>query len=309
MRIEILGSAAGGGFPQWNCACRNCRSLRAGEFPGKARAQLQVAISSNGLSWFLLNASPDLRGLIEASAFLHPREGLRQSPIAGVILTSADLDQILGLLLLRELQPLQVYATASVGNIARQDNNMFAMLQRIPNQVRWTEIIPGTTFPLATPSGQAVPIQCLTVPLASHYPAYVATERMATLRPNEALLGLILQAESGRRFGYFPAVPEMNDALLQQLDSLDVLMFDGTFWSDDELIKVQGSGQTARQMGHIPVSSKQGSLHLLAGLRCPKKIFVHINNTNPMLDESGPEYKQVRDAGWEIAEDGCHFEL
>ncbi|MGA9042175.1 MAG: pyrroloquinoline quinone biosynthesis protein PqqB [Terriglobales bacterium] len=309
MRIEILGSAAGGGFPQWNCACRNCRSLRAGKFHGKTRAQLQVAISSDGVSWFLLNASPDLRSLIEAFPFLHPREGLRQSPIAGVILTSADLDQILGLLLLRELQPLQVYATGSVSSIARQDNSMFNMLQRVPNQVRWNEIIPGTSFPLATPGDKSIPIQCLTVPLTAHYPAYVTVERVAKLKPQEALIGLILQSESGERFGYFPAVPELDDALLQQLDSLDLLMFDGTFWSDDELIQVQGSGQTAKQMGHIPVSSQQGSLHLLAGLRCPKKIFVHINNTNPMLDESGPEFKQVRDAGWEIAEDGCHFEL
>jgi pyrroloquinoline quinone biosynthesis protein B len=309
MRIEILGSAAGGGFPQWNCACRNCRSLRAGEFHGKARAQLQIAISVDGFSWFLLNASPDLRGLIEASPFLQPREGLRQSPIAGVILTSADLDQLLGLLLLRELQPLQVYATASIGKIAREDNSMFAMLQRIPNQVRWTQIVPGSAFPLTTPGGEPVPIQCLTVPLASHYPAYVSAERVAALKPEEALLGLILQSESGKRFGYFPAVPELNDALLQQLDSLDLLLFDGTFWSDDELIQIQGGGQTAREMGHVPVSSEQGSLHLLDGLRCPKKIFVHINNTNPMLDESGPEYRQVRNAGWEIAEDGCHFEL
>ncbi len=309
MRIEILGSAAGGGFPQWNCACRNCRSLRAGEFHGKARAQLQVAVSSDDASWFLLNASPDLRGLIEASPFLHPLDGLRQSPIAGVVLTSADLDQILGLLLLRELQPLEVYATASVGNIARQDNSMFAMLQRIPNQVHWNEIAPGETFSLATPAGSSVPIRCLTVPLAAHYPAYVTAKRAAALKPQEALLGLVLQAESGKRMGYFPAVPELDDALLGQLDSLDLLLFDGTFWSDDELIQVQGGGQTARQMGHIPVSSENGSLRLLAGLRCPKKLFVHLNNTNPMLDESGPEYKQVRNAGWEIAEDGWHFEL
>jgi len=309
MRIEILGSAAGGGFPQWNCACRNCRLLRAGGFRGKARAQLQVAISSDGLSWFLLNASPDLRGLIEGSPFLHPREGLRQSPISGVILTSADLDQLLGLLLLRELQPLLVYATVSIRTIAREDNSMFAMLQRIPNQVRWTEILPGTEFQLATPSGELSRIQCLTVPLASRYPNYVAAERVAALRPQEALLGLILRADSGKRFGYFPAVPDLDDALLQRLNSLDLLLFDGTFWTDDELIQVQGGGQTARQMGHIPVSSELGSLRLLAGLRCPKKIFVHINNTNPMLDESGPEYQQVRDAGWEIAEDGCHLEL
>ena len=126
---------------------------------------------------------------------------------------------------------------------------------------------------------------------------------------SEAVLGLILQSGSGKRLGYFPAVAELDQPLLQQLDSLDILLFDGTFWSDDELIRLQGGGQTARQMGHIPVSSPGGSLDLLSKLRRPRKMFVHINNTNPMLDESGPEYRHVREAGWEIAEDGCHLEL
>src|SRR5271168_3309871 len=131
MRVKILGSAAGGGFPQWNCACPNCRAVRAGTFDGKARSQAQVAVTVDGQSWFLLGASPDLRGQIEATPELHPREGLRQSPIAGAVLANADVDHVLGLLLLRELQPLRVFATASVRSILREDNSMFAMLQRI----------------------------------------------------------------------------------------------------------------------------------------------------------------------------------
>ena len=319
MRVEILGSAAGGGFPQWNCACRNCSRLRAGIFSGKARSQLQVAISCHTDSWFLLNASPDLRGQIEANSFLHPRDGLRQSPISGVVLTSADLDQVLGLLLLRELQPLQIFATASVRSVVRDDNSMFAMLQRVPKQAQWTDIVPSGSFALAPTvcegslDEQAV-LRCLLVPLPSRYPAYVSSARAAALKPQEALLGVIVnaQGDSGGRLAYFPAVPRVDDSLLRQLESLestDVLLFDGTFWSDDELVRIQGGGQTARQMGHIPVSSTEGSLQLLAGLRRPRKIFVHVNNTNPMLDESGPEYRQVRDAGWEVAEDGWHFEL
>ncbi|HXC44763.1 MAG TPA: MBL fold metallo-hydrolase, partial [Candidatus Dormibacteraeota bacterium] len=139
MRVKILGSAAGGAFPQWNCSCANCRAVRAGTFRGKPRTQTQVAITQDGQSWFLLGASPDLRAQIEATPELHPREGLRQSPIAGVVLANADVDHVLGLLLLRELQPLRIHATASVCSILREDNSMFAMLQRVPNQAVWSE--------------------------------------------------------------------------------------------------------------------------------------------------------------------------
>ena len=309
MQVEILGTAAGGGFPQWNCACRNCRLLRDGAFPGKPRSQLQVAISSDNTSWFLLNASPDLRSQIESHHFLHPHSGVRHSPISGVVLTSADLDQSLGLLLLRELQPLQIFATASIRRLLREDNSMFAMLERIPVQARWNDIAPGTAFELSAPTGQSSGIECLPISLATHYPSYVSAKRTGELDPKEAVVGLILQSGSGMRLGYFPLVSQLDRALLQQLDSLDVLLFDGTFWSDDELIKLQNGSRTAREMGHIPVSSPGGSLDLLSGLRRPRKMFAHINNTNPMLDVTGPEYRQVRECGWEIAEDGCHLEL
>jgi pyrroloquinoline quinone biosynthesis protein B len=219
------------------------------------------------------------------------------------------LDQSLGLLLLRELQPLQIYSTASIRRVVRDSNSMFGMLERVPNQAQWQDLVPGTAFGLTSPNGEPANIQCFPVSLGTRYPAYVAPDRVAALQPNEALLGLILQSVGGQRLGYFPAVPAIDDALLADLGSVDVLLFDGTFWRDDELIQIQGGGQTARQMGHVPVSTEQGSLQRLAGLKRPRKIFVHINNTNPMLDESGPEYRQVRDSGWEIAEDGWDFEL
>jgi pyrroloquinoline quinone biosynthesis protein B len=309
MRVAILGSSAGGGFPQWNCACRNCRGLRGGTFPAKARTQLQVAISSDGASWFLLNASPDIGRQIEANTYLHPRNGPRESPIKGVVLTSGDLDQCLGLLLLREFQALNIYATPAIRTILREDNSMFSMLERVPDQARWNDIIPGVSFCLVSPHGEEFAIRCLPLPLPTHYPAYVSADRASGLPSNESLLGLILEGSSGGKLGYFPAVPALDEALLRQLDMLDVLLFDGTFWTDDELIRVQGHGPRANQIGHIPVSSSRGSLWLLSNLRCPRKILVHINNTNPILDESGSEYRQVRDAGWQIAEDGWQFEL
>ncbi len=309
MRVKILGSAAGGAFPQWNCACPNCRALRAGTFHGKPRSQAQIAISADTHTWFLVGASPDLRAQIEASPELHPREGLRQSPIAGALLANADIDHVLGLLLMRELQPLRVHATESIRRILCEDNSMFAMLQRIPVQFTWTSFAPGTTFSLLTAVGQETKLRCRALSLGTHYPAYVSPLRQSELTLGEASLGLIVDSPSGKRLVYMPAVPQIDDALLKEFDSADVLLFDGTFWSDDELIRIQGSGQTALQMGHVPVSSAEGSLSKLAGVRGPRKIYIHINNTNPMLNEAGPEYRQVREAGWEIAEDGWQFDL
>ena len=307
MRIEILGSAAGGGFPQWNCGCRNCQALRAGTFQGKSRTQTQVAITDDGLSWFLLNASPDLRLQIETAPALHPRKNGHDSPIAGVLLTGGDIDQITGLLSLRELQPFRIYCTASIRRILREDNSVFAILNRAPQQVLWTDITAGERFCLSGIPEQDSGLHCETFSLHSRYPMYVG--QSTRLSAPEASLGLIVGLFSGPRMAYLPAVPEVDSSLLERLENVDLLLFDGTFWSDDELIRVLGSGASARQMGHIPVSSQGGSLQKLKALRRPRKIFVHINNTNPMLDESGPEYREVRAAGWEIAEDGWHFDL
>jgi pyrroloquinoline quinone biosynthesis protein B len=324
MRVKILGSAAGGGFPQWNCLCANCRAVRARSFQGKTRTQAQIAVSEipaspkgrgkwGTHSWFLLGASPDLRGQIEAIPELHPLDQgdgkARHSPIAGVVLANADLDHVLGVLLLRELQPLRVYATKSVRRILTKDNSMFAMLQRVPDQVSWNEFIVGASFPLLDAQGEDSGLRCRALSLGEHFPAYVSAPRRSQLAIGEASLGLMIESPSGKRLAYMPAVPRIDSRLLKQFDSADLLLFDGTFWAADELIQVQGSGQSAWDMGHVPVSSAEGSLSKLAQLRHPRKIYVHINNTNPMLNEAGPEYRQVRDAGWEIAEDGWQFDL
>jgi pyrroloquinoline quinone biosynthesis protein B len=311
MRVRILGSAAGGAFPQWNCACPNCRSLRAGTFQGKARSQTQVAISADNQNWFLLGASPDLRSQIESTPELQPQNGIRQSPISGAVLANADVDHVLGLLLLRELQPLRIHATASIRRILREDNSMYAMLQRVANQASWTDFTPGETFALKDSSEKDSGIRVRALSLAQHFPAYVSPDRRQSLKAEESSLGFIVESPTGKRLAYMPAVPEVSDPLLQEFDNTDVLLLDGTFWSDDELIRIQGNkdAQTARQMGHVPVSGPGGTLVRLAHLRRPRKIYLHINNTNPMLNEAGPEYREVRDAGWEIAEDGWQFDL
>ena len=305
MEVKILGSAAGGAFPQWNCACANCRAVRAGTFHGKPRTQTQVALTEDGLSWFLLGASPDLLVQIGATPELHPQQG-RHSPIAGLALANADLDHVLGLLLLRELQPLRIHATASVRRILREDNSMFGMLHRIADQAKWTDFEPGKEFSLCNSQGVDSGLRCRAWSLSTHYPSYVTAERRSQLSPGEASLGFFIKSNSGKRFAYMPAVPQVDDALLVELDACEVLLFDGTFWSNDELIRVKSNGQTALQMGHVPV---EDTLVKLAGVRRPRKIFLHINNTNPMLDEASSEHRRVRDAGWEIAEDGWQFNL
>jgi len=286
----------------------NCSAVRAGTFAGKARTQAQVALSSDGESWFLLGASPDLRSQIEATSKLHPKEGVRISPISGVVLTSADLDHVLGLLLLRELQPFRVFATASVLQILREDNSFFGMLNRVPRQVEWSTVVPGSPFELISADGSRSGTLATAMTLGTRYPAYVTPTRAGQLRASEAMTRLILESP-GKRLAYLSAVGCIDDVLIERLQNVDVLLFDGTFWSDDELIRVESSGATARQMGHIPVGGPDGSLRRLAKLRNMKKIFIHINNTNPMLNELSPEYREVRDAGWEIAEDGWQFTL
>jgi pyrroloquinoline quinone biosynthesis protein B len=245
---------------------------------------------------------------IEASRFLHPRDAQRHSPIAGVLLTSGDIDQIAGLLSLRELQPFHIYCTPSIRRILQEDNSIFAMLNRVSNQVSWSEIQVGQSLPMTKAAGEDA--VCASVfSVGGRYPPYVSPKRAASLKPEEALLGVTVESPAGPKLAYLPAVPLIDESLLRRLESADLLLFDGTFWSDDELLQVQGSATTARAMGHVPVSGEEGSLRLLSRLRCPRKIFIHINNTNPMLEESGPEYRQVHDAGWEIAEDGLRLAL
>ena len=230
MRVKILGSAAGGGFPQWNCACENCRAVRAGTFRGQARSQAQVVVSAgiegSEQSWFLLGASPDLRGQIEATPELRPRAGVRQSPIAGAVLANADVDQVLGLLLLRELQPLRVHATSSIRRILAEDNSMFAMLQRVPGQLTWSDFAPGASFPLCDSAGKESGLRCLAISLGAHYPAYVSAQRRAELVSGEASLGLMVESAAGARLAYMPAVPQIDEALLKDFESADVLLFE-----------------------------------------------------------------------------------
>ncbi|MFZ0800423.1 MAG: pyrroloquinoline quinone biosynthesis protein PqqB [Terriglobales bacterium] len=316
MRIRILGSAAGGRFPQWNCGCGNCTAVRKNarnhargkKFLGKARTQAQLALSADDSTWFLAGASPDLAFQIESCPDLHPRalhKTLRDSPVAGVVLGSCDLDHVVGLLLLRELQPLRVYAAPSILRILREENSMFGMLNRVEPQAVWTPMNSDAPFPLLAADGKDSGLRCEVCYLSGRYPKYVKTE-IGKLARDEATAALFFESASGKRVAYVPAVGGLSDTLLEKIKHADLLLFDGTFWSDDELQRVQGSGETAHQMGHIPVEE---SLSLLKDIKVGRKMFVHLNNTNPMLNEASPEHQAVRRAGWEVAEDDWHLEL
>jgi pyrroloquinoline quinone biosynthesis protein B len=306
MRIRILGSAAGGKFPQWNCGCGNCLAVRTGKFAGKARTQAQIALSADGSTWFLAGACPDLTFQIESSPELHPRaypDTPRDSPISGVVLGSCDLDHILGLLLLRELQPLRVYGAPSILWILRDENSMFGMLNRVEPQVVWTPMSSGSTFPLLSAAGNDSELRCEVHYLSGRYPKYVKAHNLAG---DEASAALFFESASKKRVAYIPAVDSLSDALLGKIHHADLLLFDGTFWSDDELIRIQGSGETAHQMGHIPIEE---SLRLLKNIKVGRKMFIHLNNTNPILNETSPEHGAVRRAGWEVAEDNWQLQL
>jgi pyrroloquinoline quinone biosynthesis protein B len=294
MNFKLLGTAAGGGFPQWNCACTLCDLCR--NFPDvvRPRLQLQAAFSTDAEKWFLINASPDLRFQIESNPELQPvaLHGKRNTPIQGIILTSADLDQVLGLLLLREFQPLTIYSTGVVRRVL-EANSFFRMLERVPNQLTWVEIHPGKAFTLGDQ------VTCTPISLSGSLP-YYAREFAAD---GLAALGLLLEAD-GHRLAYTPSLPEVTEAIRAMYDSCDVVLVDGTFWSDVELSHTHSGTPLARSIGHVPMSGDDGTIALLAGIGARRRIFVHINNTNPVLDTRGPEYKYVSDAGWQIGQDG-----
>jgi len=306
VKIRVLGAAAGGGFPQWNCGCRGCAGVRDGSLRAKARTQSQVAISEDGHSWYLLNASPDLRTHLSSYPDFYPSE-LRGSPIAGILLTNADLDHVLGLLLLREGTPLKVFATPSVRTLIEDENRFFAMLKQNSEQLQWTSLHPGLEFQLP---GTRLQVKVFESP--GNYPFWAGKEVTAKLPLSEAQLGF--EISDGRsHLLYIPGCAEISEALHARLRQLDrpetTLLIDGTFWSDDELQRVRKGARSARAMGHLPVSGVHGSLRALAPYTKLKKVYVHINNTNPILIEDSPEHLQVLESGWQVAYDGLELSL
>jgi pyrroloquinoline quinone biosynthesis protein B len=309
MRVKVLGSGAGGGFPQWNCGCSNCIRLRAGKLHGSPRTQTQIAFSVDSQAWFLLNASPDLRMQIIATPELYPPDGSRRSPITGVFLPSADVDSIMGLLHLREFTPFRVFATTGVQQILREENTIFRVLDRATPPVQWLSISMQPQFASAAgdPAGDSS-FRYSAVPLGGTYPDYVSGALRGKLSADQAVVGLLVECGDKRLF-FAPSLSGQNQEWKKLAESSDLVFLDGTFWSDDELIRATGSGKTARAIGHLPLSGADGLLQQFSGAGRGRRVLIHINNTNPILDEESAEYRQVREMGWEIAHDGMEFAL
>jgi pyrroloquinoline quinone biosynthesis protein B len=309
MRVTVLGSAAGGGFPQWNCACPNCSRLRAGRLRSKARSQAQVLVCASDRECYLLNASPDLRTQILSTALLAPSRSPRDTPIAGVLLTSADVDSVAGLLNLREFQPLNIYAMGSVRRIVLDGNRIFRVLERANPPVTWHDVPLNTWFPLGTAASSVeASLRCRMVPLGSTYPDYVSADLRRSLPPDEAVVGLVL-AQGNKQLFYAPALPGFSDESKDWARSSGLCLVDGTFWDETELISTGVGSKTAREIGHVPLSGVGGLLQEFDFANRGRKVLIHINNTNPILDEESSEHREVRDAGWEIAYDGMEFSL
>jgi pyrroloquinoline quinone biosynthesis protein B len=298
----VLGAAAGGGFPQWNCRCAVCRLAWAGDKRVKPRTQASLAVSADGEHWILLNASPDLRAQIQANQNLQPRgqahDNARGSPIAAVVLTGAEIDQTAGLFSLRERSPFTLCATAAT-LAAIADNPMFAALA--PDMVARRAVVPGERFAL----GHGIEAELFIVP--GKVPLYLEGDDPDTASESAANVGIEISSGTAR-LAFVPGAAAITQAVMQRLERADVVFFDGTLFRDDEMIATGTGTKTGRRMGHMPLDGPDGSLVALDGLRA-RRIFVHINNTNPILIEGSPERERVTAAGWEIAEDGLEVKL
>lgn len=298
LRLIVLGSAAGGGVPQWNCRCPVCAAAWEGRGT-KPRTQTSVAISANGDDWVLLDCAPEILSQIVATPALHPRHGPRDSPICGVLLTGGDVDHIAGLLGLRERQPFSLYATPQIHALLRA-NQIFDVLA--PDVVERREIMLGDYV------GLAPGIRAKIFPVPGKKPLYQEGANVEVGLEGEANIGVEIRVD-GRVFFYIPGCAFMTEALRSTVYNADVVLFDGTLWHDEEMQMLGTGTKTGRRMAHMAMSGSLGSLAAFADLAIRRKIFIHINNTNPVLLENSPERQWAEAAGWEIAYDGMEIAL
>lgn len=302
MEIILLGTAAGGGFPQWNCWCPGCRVARIDPHRARPRTQSSIALSGDGLGWLLVNASPDVREQLSRIPRAAPAPGVaRDVPIEGVVLTDAELDHTLGLLLLREGRALTVYATQAVIDVLERDSRILPTMRAFGG-------VSLVTLPLDHPvamvdrAGQAMGLTIEAFAVHGDAPRFATTDRCG------ATVGLMLRDASNTTTAYIPGCGELSASLIGRLEQARTILIDGTFWSDDELIKLGISPYRAREMGHVPISGDDGSLAILTALKArPTVVYTHINNTNPILLEDSAERRAVDAAGVLVGRDGLTF--
>ncbi len=301
MRVRILGSAAGGGFPQWNCNCRNCEGARSGRVRTRARTQSSIAVSADGASWIMCNASPDVLAQLRAFPQAQPARAIRDTAIAGVVLTDSQIDHTTGLLMLREGARLPVYCTDAVYDDLSAANPLFPILEHYCG-VDWRRI---DASPFRVEGADGLSLRA--VPLRGKAPPYSAHREDA--RPGDTVGLHFTDEASGATLFYAPALAAMQAHLQPIFDLADCLLLDGTFWRDTEMIDLGINGKRARQMGHLPQSGPGGMIEVLAAHPRARKVLVHINNTNPILDEDSRERAELAAARIEVAHDGMELAL
>ena len=296
MRVLVLGAAAGGGLPQWNCGCLNCVSARRGDIP--SQSQSSIAVSAEGDAWVVLNASPDIRTQFLDQPALHPRS-VRDTPVSAVVVTNGDIDHIAGLLVLREKTGFDLYATGDILNIFA-DNTVFGVLD--PAHVTQNRMQIGTAFE---------PAKGLTVTpyhVPGKVPLFQEAGEVDTAMISENTIGLEITA-GGKTLQYVPGCAMITPEIKKRFATSDHVLFDGTIWENDEMKNTATGVKTGLRMGHIPLSGPQGSLAQLADVTTPNKTYIHINNTNPIWNPASAERQEVLDAGWSIAHDGMEIDL
>lgn len=297
MKVHVLGSAAGGGLPQWNCGGDNSRRARAGDPDVPPRCQPSIAVGAGEGRWSLVNASPDIRHQLAHFPGLHPKPGTRDIPLDNVLLTNADLDHVLGLLVLRESIPYRVVTSAWIRDALLEHNAAFRLMAEAFEPVRI-----GESFDLDREGRLAA--RFFAAP--GKTPTYLSglAENAA-----EATLGLCVEdRRSGARLAYAPGLQALDAEVLRELEAADLRFVDGTFWTNDELAKLRPGAPNAREMGHVPISGPGGSLEKIRGMP-GRSFYIHINNSNPILDAASEQSAAVREAGVGIAQDGLEVEL
>lgn len=310
MLVRVLGAGAGGGFPQWNCTCHNCQSVRDGKPGFTPRTQSSLAVSADGRNWALLNASPDLRQQIAAAPPLNarPEDGLRNSPIKAVVMTNGDVDHMSGVINLREAQPFAIYATRRVLDVV-EDNSVFRILA--------ADMVSHTELPLGRPialngAGVDLGLDCEAFAVPGKIALYLEDAKAGPDFGTAVgdTIGLkITDRKTGKTFFYIPGCADVDATLSDRLKGASHVFFDGTLYDDEEMIRAGLMPKSGPRMGHISMSGDNGSIAAFRDLDVARKIYVHINNSNPVLDEASPERRAVEAAGWEVGFDGMEVTL
>lgn len=305
MFIHILGSAAGGGFPQWNCNCSNCKGYRKGTLNASARTQSSIAISEDGVHWILFNASPDIRAQLASFDKLQPARALRDTGIDAILLIDSQVDHTTGLLSLREGLPIEVWCTEQVHQDLSSGFPLFTMLEHWNGGLKWRQVKANDQEPFSIPCAPSIKLSAIA--LHSNAPPY--SPRRDKPHPGDNIGIFLEDTRTGHKVLYAPGLGQPNQHILDWMRQADVLLVDGTVWHDDEMIRQEVGTKTGQAMGHLAQSGKGGMIEMLDGMPARRKILIHINNTNPILNEDSPERAELTRHGIEVSWDGMHIDL